>query len=276
MLISDLLEKYSTAKTSAGYSPETIGRVKRTVRSYSRDMGIAQLNNMTTDSILEWGEWKRQNGRGQSTVYVDFNSIRSFLKFLDDSAIPYPANRRLIYCKPNYQRMVCLRPEEIKKIISVADYEIGILIKLLYTGGMRLSEGLNVASEDLRDDNTIFITGKWCKSRTVFLTPELKQELEWLAPEGGYCFRDHLNPHEPMNRKNAYYHIKRAMKQAGYPQAYPHSLRHGFTTTMIRQGANLSQVQRLLGHSNITTTQRYEHLVTDDLADAHREYLISI
>ena len=61
-----------------------------------------------------------------------------------------------------------------------------------------------------------------------------------------------------------------------YPTAYPHSLRHTFTTTMLRQGADISHVQRLLGHSNISTTARYTHLVTDDIKKAHAKFLIEV
>lgn len=276
MEILNLLNQYEVTKRSSGYSEETVKRVCRTVKVYCRETGVTRLSEMTTDSILNWANEKRERGISQSTIYADFNSIRSFLRFLESSKIEFPANRSLIYCKPNYSRLVCLRPEQVRKIISHAPYEIGVLIRLLYTAGLRLSEGITVATEDLRDDNTIYINGKWCKSRTVFITSELKKELEWLAPDGGYCFRDNQNPDEPMNRGMAYFFIKRAMKAAGYPEAYPHSLRHGFATTLIREGANISQVQRLLGHTHISTTQRYEHLVTEDLAAAHTKFLVRV
>ena len=275
--LNNLANGYAISRRAVGLSDETIARVTRAVTTFSRDTGVDRLADMTTDKVLEWGSSKIEDGRSRSTVYADYNSIRSFLKYLDESGVDYPANRRMIHCKPNYERMVCLRPEEVREITKSAyRYDIAILVKLLYTGGMRLGEGLAVTVDDLRHDNTLYVNGKWCKNRTVFITPELRQELTWLGSENksGYCFVG--KDGDQMDRKVAYHHIKRAMVLAGYPNAYPHSLRHGFTTTLLRQGANLSQVQRLLGHANISTTQRYEHLVTEDLAAAHAQFLVKL
>lgn len=280
MYIDDLLEEYVHTKRSAGYSGHTLDRVAITVRMLERDLNVKKLEDLTTKAIMEWGDMKRSGVYGkplsQSGLYAAFNSLRSFLRYLEAVGIDHGINRRLLQCKPNYTRMECLRPEEVKRIAKFARYDIAMLVRLLYTGGMRLGEALTVTADDIKYDHTIYVNGKWCKSRTIFLTADVASELKWMAPDGGYCFKDKHDPSKPMNRKIAYHHIKQAMVAAGFPKAYPHSLRHGFTTTLLREGANLSQVQRLLGHSNISTTQRYEHLVTEDLAAAHARFLIKV
>jgi len=246
----------------------------------ARDMNIKNLNEMTTELLLDWGDMKRKGVFGrplsQSGLYACFNSVKSFLRYLEIQGINHGIERRRVYCKPRYERLECLRPEQIKKIVRFAPYEVGVLIRLLYTGGMRISEGINLTIDDLAEDSTIYLTGKWCESRTVIITPDLRAEMMRLGERDGYIFHDRKRHTEPLNRKNAYHYIKTAMILAGYPNAYPHALRHGFTTTLLRRGANVSQVQRMLGHKNITTTQRYEHLVTDDLVMAHRQYLVKI
>ncbi len=104
--------------------------------------------------------------------------------------------------------------------------------------------------------------------RTIFVSKAILAELLEIKIDDEPFFN--------FNRSIAYYKIKKAMVEAGYPNAYPHSLRHTFTTTMLRNGATLSHVQRLLGHSNISTTQRYEHLVTVDIRRAHSKYLAEV
>ena len=59
------------------------------------------------------------------------------------------------------------------------------------------------------------------------------------------------------------------MAKAGYPNAYPHALRHSFATELIRKGVSFSHTQRLMGHASVSITQIYEHLVTDDIEKAH-------
>lgn len=269
-----LLHKYEIDKRSQGYSEDTIERVKTNMRCLCRDMHLENPAQFTTDIIKEWGNQLRQNGKSQSTVYAYFNSVRSFLKYLDDKSIVYPANRREVYCKPKYQRIEVLRSSDVLKISKAAKtYQIDVLIRLLYCSGMRLGEALALCPEDIRHDNTIYVTGKWAKSRYVMLWPDLAKELKELAPDGGYCFRLKKQPEKQLTRGSAHIEIKRAMVAAGYPNAYPHSLRHTFATEQLRGGASTNHVQRQLGHTQSKTTERYLHLITDDLLVAHEQFL---
>lgn len=277
-LISDQLKQYEKSRRSSGYSDHTIERCLLTINMISRDMNIKKIGELTTDTLLAWGEMKRAGEFGRelsrSGLYACYNSVRSFLKFLDECDIEHEVNAKRIHCKPDYKERECLSASDIKKIIPHAPYDIGILIKLLFTAGMRIGEALELTIDDLRHDNTIHLDhSKWCESRTVIITSSLKQELTWLAKEGGYFFLDRKDRSKPLNRKLAYYYIKSAMKKAGFKDAYPHAERHGFATELLRNGAGLSEVRRMMGHKNITTTQIYEHLVIDDLKLAHARYL---
>lgn len=280
--ISDLVLELESSRRSAGYSEHTIERIALTMNMVCRDMHVNNLEDLTTKLFIEWGDMKRSGVFGrplsQSGLYANYNSIRSFLKFVkEDLGIKHQINTKRLFCKPDYERRECLRPEEIRKITAKAPYDIEVLIRLLYTAGMRISEALNLTVDDLRYDYTINIDhSKWCESRTVLITAELHSELKWLVGDNVYIFRDLKDPSEPMKRKNAYYFIKRAMIKAGFPKAYPHALRHGFATTLLRQGADISHVRRLMGHKNILTTQIYEHLVVDDLRATHMQYLVKI
>lgn len=228
---------------------------------------IRRVDRLTTDAILKWGNSKLDEGRSSSTIYAYYNSIRSLICYLDDIGVPHLVDKTRVHCKPVYERMVCLRPNDVRQIARKTDYETSILIRLMYTTGLRISEALSLTPYHITGVE-VYIRGKGGKVRTVFLTKQIADELETLQRGE--------SPFFSYDRGTAYYRIKKAMVAAGFPTAYPHSLRHTFTTTMLRQGADISHVQRLLGHSNISTTARYTHLVTDDIRKAHAKFLVEV
>lgn len=267
MRMSKLLSAYQQERHSSGYSDETIDRVVLNINMYCRDMRVGSLERMTTESVLTWGGRKLNAGKKSSTVYAYYNSIKSFIKYLDEQGIKHEMDKDRIRCKPVYQRMCVLRPRDVRRIVKFADYRTGLLIRMMYSSGMRISEAINLRPSMI-DGDEAYIKGKGGKVRTVFLTEQIAKELATI--------KDGDEPFFCLKRSDAYYRIKKAMIDAGHPNAYPHSLRHTFTTTMLRQGATLSHVQRMLGHSQISTTQRYEHLVTDDIHKAHSKFLVKI
>ena len=63
--------------------------------------------------------------------------------------------------------------------------------------------------------------------------------------------------------------VHRRAKQAGLKNISPHTLRHYTATEMLRRGANTSIVQKVMGHANISTTQRYTHITDRDVAEIY-------
>lgn len=271
MEIRELVRDYRTAKTAAGLSIETIDRVTSNVEYFCRDTGISTPSQITTNSAIEWGEIKLELIMS-STLSTYYNSLRQFLNYLDEVGIEYPADKSRLHCKPISKRPELLRPNEIRRVIRHADQPTAVLIRLLFTSGMRISEALSLTRTHLIDGDTVmYVKAKGGNMRPVFITKELHKQLWELSEDGGHIFLDAWGV--PLDRRKAYWHIKQAMIHAGYPKAHPHTLRHSSATDMLRNGASLSHVQRFLGHSNISVTQRYLHLVVDDVQAAHTKYL---
>lgn len=266
--IGEMLRSYEVSKRSAGLSEDTIERVLLNSHMYSRDTRTQRTGHITTESIVGWGESKLRTGVAHSTVSTYYNSLRSFLRHIESTGIELAIDYSKISCKPQYGRRVALKPNEIKRIIRFADTQTQILTRTMYTSGMRISEAVSLTAADLTD-TTLFIRGKGKKVRPVFITGEILDTLTAMAYlNGGDCFVDQYG--ERLCRKKAYYRIKKAMCDAGYPHASPHSLRHGFATDLLRNGANLSQVQKMMGHSSPQITQIYEHLITEDIEKTHK------
>lgn len=148
------------------------------------------------------------------------------------------------------------------------------LLELLYGSGLRISEALALNVGDLRPSTGhVRVMGKGSKERQVPLSDTCIRALEqWLA------VRDQVPPvhgelaaflgkrGKRLDRRQATRILQKRAGAAGIPQhVSPHDLRHSFATHMLEGGADLRAVQELLGHSRISTTQRYTHLNLDAL-----------
>ncbi len=268
-LTANLIEKYRQNRTAQGLSADTVDRVATTVSLLLRDTG-GTITTITTDTVLEWGTYRQLQGKARSTIYAYYNAIRMFINFLNENNIKHYLKPELIRCKPHYKRRVTLLPSEIRQVLEFADSQTRLLMRLIYTSGMRISEAIQLTEKHLSSGTTMFVRSKGGDERPIVITSELhKQLVSQASVNGGFCFTDTSGVQ--LSRKKAYYKIKTAMIRAGFPFAYPHSLRHAFATELLRKGVSLSHVQRLMGHSSVAVTQIYEHLLTADIEKAHRK-----
>lgn len=266
------MEIYQTNRRAKGKSEVTIQRVIDNVAVFAREMGVRYPEQISTSLANLWGERKLADGKARSTLSTYYNSLRSFIAFLDEEHIQHSADPTQIKCTPIYKRKVWLTPAQVRKIIRAADHPIDILIRLMFMTGMRISEAVSVTRDHLiNGDNTIFIKAKGGAMRPVFVYPEMHSVLWDLSQDDGHCFHDPYGVR--LDRRKAYYYIKKAMRLAGFPRAFPHAIRHGFCTDLLRNGADLIKVSRLMGHRNVAVTQIYAHLITDDIQQTHQQYL---
>lgn len=273
--ITAILNKYQTQKTAAGLSQETVIRVKTNVTDYARMMHIRSTSRVTTESILLWGATKLSYGVRPSTVAAYYNSLRAFVVFCKDEDTPVNVDVTKLVCKFQYRRRRVLKPYQVRRVIAAEDNPIvATLIRLLFTSGMRRAEALSITIPQLlaASTNTIEIVGKGGKMRPIFITDELYKDM-FRYSENGYCFT--VNG-KPMTGAQAYALIKRALTRVGYGWANVHTLRHSFATLLLSRGADIYHVSRMLGHSKVSTTQLYAHLITSDIQRTHRKCMVSV
>ena len=145
------------------------------------------------------------------------------------------------------------------------------ILELLYATGMRVGEltGLDVRDMDF-ENHTVKVTGKGNKQRVVpFGVPAAKACKKWLD-----CGRSALQEKSAVNSQALFLGarakridqrivrsiVHEAAAAANVPDVAPHALRHSAATHMLNGGADLREVQELLGHSSLNTTQRYTHV----------------
>lgn len=157
------------------------------------------------------------------------------------------------------------------------------ILEVLYSCGLRVSELTNLNISDIFfDDLLIKILGKGRKERFVPMSKIVKDMIkDYLNSERFNTitkkgFEDILflnNRGEKLTRVMIYTILNIAKKGIGIKKKVsPHILRHSFATHLIENGADISSIQHMLGHTNITTTERYLHVSKKHLVDTIKRF----
>lgn len=142
-----------------------------------------------------------------------------------------------------------------------------LIIELLYSSGLRVSEIVNLKPKDLDfDENTGWVReGKGKKDRMFILSKKLSKKLSTFIKRHKtwkYIFSEK----SPLTTRNIQKIVAKACINAGISKdVHPHTLRHSFATHLLDSGVDIRKIQFLLGHSSIATTQVYTHLSNEQV-----------
>ncbi|MEI6850000.1 MAG: site-specific tyrosine recombinase/integron integrase [archaeon] len=160
-----------------------------------------------------------------------------------------------------------LSKEEVKKLIESTDnVKSRLMISMLYSGGLRVSELVKLKVADLNfEERTGWVrSGKGNKDRIFTISDALGKEVqEYLKG------RDHqyvFSKDEPLTTRNIQKIIALTKNRAGIDKKItPHTLRHSYATHLLEQGTDIRMIQALLGHASLNTTQLYAHVSSDQI-----------
>lgn len=237
---------------------EIINSSKRTIKSYtyyvnnylefSRNRGINE--NSVKDFIQI--EIHKKN---PSTVSSEISAIKFFFDKILNQTL------KLSHPKRNKSIPDILTQEEISKLINET-YNIKhrLIIRLLYGCGLRVSELVNLKKEDINfNEELIHVElAKGKKDRFVKIPESIKKDLENYIDltKSDLVFESARGG--KLTTATIQKIIKNSAKKARIKkEVYPHLLRHSFATHLLEQGTDLRLIQKLLGHSDIKTTQIY-------------------
>lgn len=164
--------------------------------------------------------------------------------------------------------------------------DFAVIVTLL-TCGLRLSELLDLSLRSVDGppgDRVIGVRGKGNKERTVPLEPEVEEIIRTYIESRLRRFPGRIGPEdalfvanngEPMKRGALQYLVDQLYREAGIRTKVPagalvHALRHTFATSLARNGASGTELQRLLGHESLATTQRYVDATAREIRQAAR------
>lgn len=232
-----------------------------------------------------------QKNLASSSVARRLSSLRQFFKFLmSESKIKH--NPTALIESPKFRRKlpVTLSEEDVDKLLEGVKGSKGneglrlkALLEILYATGFRVSELVSLpytsAVEVIKSQNPcLIVKGKGNKERLVPLTHSAIESLEeYLKVRPSFIPKGKESPWLfPSSSKEGHLTRQRfgqLLKELAQrvdcriSHLSPHTLRHAFATHLLRHGADLRVVQKLLGHSDISTTQIYTHVAHEELTE---------
>ncbi|ASY64129.1 Tyrosine recombinase XerD [Sinorhizobium sojae CCBAU 05684] len=279
------------------------GAAVNTLQSYERDLKDAlsflrssgtRLGEATPDDLRHYLAHLAKEGFKSSSQARRLSSLRQFYKFLYAEGLRGDDPTGILDAPKKARPLPkTLSVDDVTRLIGQAEAEseaaaggedalsklrMHALIELLYATGMRVSELVSLPASVLSQNGRfLVIRGKGNKERLVPLSQaamraigsygdalrerESEEESPWLFPSYGKS--GHL-PRQVFARD-----LKSLAARAGIRVAAisPHVLRHAFASHLLANGADLRAVQELLGHSDISTTQIYTHVLEERLRE---------
>ena len=196
------------------------------------------------------------------------NTYHMAIRFLFESVLDKKMWIDIKYSKVPVKMQRVLSKEEVWKLLGkIENWKHRLMIELMYSAGLRVSEVVNLKVRDLALDKGFgFVrNGKGRKDRIFVLARVVKEklgnliEIEKLTSES-YVFVS--NRGEKYNIRSLQEIVKRASKKAGLGGVHPHTLRHSFATHLIENDYSLTDVQASLGHKSPETSMIYVHMAS--------------
>ncbi len=231
-----------------------------------------------------------RRGIARSSVARKLATLRSFFRYLCREGVLQANPAKLVPTPKLPKRLPAyLSVDEVDRLlVSPSDEDPAgardlAILELFYASGIRLSEltGLDVRDMDIRE-SLVRVRGKGNKERIVPVGSKaiaaLRRYLGWRSelvqgskramPEPLALFLNRQGGR--LSQRGAARIVLKYLNRSGLgPKITPHGLRHSYATHLLQAGADLRAIQELLGHSRLSTTQRYTHLNLDHLMEVY-------
>ena len=266
-----------------------LGRAQNTLVAYERDVRqlltwlekrlgrapvLADLAQLDSRQLRAFLAFRRQGKVASRSLARSLSGLRAFFRWLEAEEVA--ANRAILQvARPRVGHGIP-KPLTIEKATAVVDggmaadldwiaaRDVAVLL-LLYGAGLRISEALGIARRDAPTEGreVLRVVGKGGKERLVPVLPVTQGAVARylalcpyrLAPDGPLFLGAKGGPLSPRIVQLLMERLRGAL---GLPDtATPHALRHSFATHLLSAGADLRQIQELLGHASLSTTQVY-------------------
>ena len=270
-----------------GYSEHTISAYRNDLTALADFEGTQSINSwaaMDRQKMLSYMLNLKERGYVATTIARKVAASRSFFGFMvaeghiktDPTENMSSPSVGKALPKPIPIEQVRLLLEQPTKLSTAEAKRDRAMLELLYASGMRISELVALNLGDVNTEGNYFVRcfGKGRKERIIPLYEKIatavKQYVDEDRPKLAHGKKDtalFLNARgDRITRQGFWQKLKEYAKTAGLSsQISPHTLRHSFATHMLSGGADLRSVQELLGHANISTTQVYTHLTTEQV-----------
>lgn len=278
------LERGHAAATTRAYARDVRQFLTALKSRLGRPPRLADLEQVSVRDVRAFMARRRQQGVSGRSLARNISALRTFYKWLEaEHAIANPAIRQVTIPKVPHSVPKPLTVTDAARAVesgsepSVPDHwtlkrDTAVLL-LLYGAGLRIAEALSLTPNDVASakHGTVRVIGKGSKERVVPILPVIASALSSYIAACPYdvapdepVFRGEKG--RPLSPRIIQLKMQRLRLALGLPDtATPHALRHSFATHLLSSGADLRQIQELLGHASLSTTQVYTEVDRDHL-----------
>ncbi len=278
-------------RVEKGLSDNTIQAYRRDIAKFAafaatRHLGAKEVRR---GDVVDFLGTLYRKGLDSRSVARHLVTIRHFFRFalmegyVQDDPAATIESPRFRHSLPEFLSLEevdrLLRQPDVTAVVGLRDRA---MIELMYSCGLRVSELCGLRVSDLQAEaGCLRCIGKGDKERLV---PVGRQALEvvqrYLKSSRPKLLREGSSPHLFLNQKGSkigrityWKTLGQYGRKAGLRKALkPHMLRHSFATHLLDRGADLRSVQMMLGHSDISTTQIYTHVVEERLKQVYKAH----
>ena len=280
--LKDFLTYISAEK---GLSRNTIESYNLDLRKFhdflsSKDKGLVSFSK---GDIIDFIERLRDEGYSMSSTCRFLSSIKGLCKYLIVEGIIKEDPSENLQAPKKWERLPkSLSISEVRSFLeesssakthrptAMRDY---VMFELLYSSGLRVSELVSLKIEDINAEaGFLRVLGKGSKERIVPVNIRAMEKVKsYINQQRPKILKKRQSPYlfvtsrgGPMTRQRFWQAIKTFGRRLGI-ELSPHTMRHSFATHLLEGGADLRSLQKMLGHSDISTTQIYTKVTTERL-----------
>ena len=252
-----------------------------------KNIGLKEIESIKISEFSSFLTYRRNSEISSNSIARNISALKSFFRFLiknnkiKESSVFNLKSPKLKKSLPRPIN-VDLAIQVIKQAEEIEDEKwIGLrnkaILILLYGCGLRISEALSLNYDDVQNEDHILIKGKGEKERIVPMMPYIKKGIENYLEA---CPKEIISGEalfigkrfSRLSPRIIQYALEKIRTALSLPEtATPHALRHSFATHLLDSGGDLRTIQELLGHSSLSTTQKYTKVETSKLLDIYKK-----
>jgi integrase/recombinase XerC len=274
-------DRRRSAHTVRAYEATAVRLVAFLGQHWGEAIDAAALGRISAADLRAYLAHRRGSGLGNASAARELSAIRTFLQWAGGGGatprIKGPRVKKGVPRPISPADAVALAEEVAEDAaepwIGARDWAI---LMLLYGAGLRIGEAVGMTGAVLPLGETMAVTGKRDKTRIVPLLPQVRDAIDdyvaaspWPVDRGAALFRGAKGG--PLSAGVVRKSVQAARTRLGLAdRTTPHALRHSFATHLLGRGADLRQLQELLGHASLSSTQIYTAVDAAHLLDVYR------
>ncbi len=263
-------------------------------RGIEKKPGVIDME-LISQYRLSLSRFTDENGEGLSRVTQSYHviALRSWFKWMIKRDVRVMAPEKIELPKTESKSLKFLSSEQVERLLEQPKIDTlpGLrdraMLEVLFSTGLRVSELVKLNRDQINFDKKEFgVIGKGRKLRLVFLSDRASRWLEryensrrdvwdpmFIRYAKGKAPVTSTGEKMRLTARSVQRMVEKYRKAARLSVPItPHGLRHSFATDLLSHGAGLREVQEMLGHKNVSTTQIYTHVTNPQLKAVHKKY----